>query len=109
MTQDQQLRAILERELPASLDLLRQMVEVNSFSTNKAGVNRLGRLTAEAFAPLGFVSEFVSSVNDAYGEHLILTKVGTSGQTVGLVTHLDTVFSEEEEQRNQFFWRREGD
>ncbi|HUR44844.1 MAG TPA: M20/M25/M40 family metallo-hydrolase [Candidatus Saccharimonadales bacterium] len=104
----QQLESILKRDLPLGLELLRRMVEINSFSTNREGVNRLGALTAEAFALFGFQSKFVASTNTSYGDHLVLTKKGTSTKTVGLITHLDTVFPPEEEQRNQFFWRPEG-
>ena len=54
-----QLRGYLEEQLPAALDLLREMVGINSFTGNREGVNRLGRLTAERFRPLGFQAEFV--------------------------------------------------
>jgi glutamate carboxypeptidase len=104
----QQLESLLKRELPLGLELLRRMVEINSFSTNKEGVNRLGAFTADAFAPLGFEASYFPSATAAYGDHLVLTKKGTGAKTVALITHLDTVFPPEEEQRNQFFWRPEG-
>ena len=104
----QHLEKLLQRDLALGLELLRRMVEINSFSTNKGGVNRLGALTADAFAPFGFRSSFVPSATPAYGDHLVLTKKGTGPKTVALITHLDTVFPPEEEQRNQFFWRPEG-
>lgn len=44
----------LDQQLSAGLDLLRQMVEINSFTGDRDGVNRLGRFTAKCFAPLGF-------------------------------------------------------
>ena len=47
--------------MPAALEMLRQMVGINSFTANRQGVDRLGRLTAECFAPLGFTAEFVPS------------------------------------------------
>jgi len=89
--------------------MLRQMVEINSFTTNIAGVNRLGRFTAECFAPLGFSAEFVQSTNPLWGDHLVLTRPGTSRQCLALISHLDTVFPPEEEERNQFRWQPEGD
>ena len=54
------LRIFLDENLPATLEMLRRMVEINSFTANKEGVNRLGRLTAEFFRPLGFSAEFVA-------------------------------------------------
>lgn len=85
------------------------MVGINSFTANREGVNRLGRFTAECFAPLGFTAEFVPSVNPAYGDHLVLTRPGPGRQNIAMVSHLDTVFPPEEEVRNQFRWQPEGD
>lgn len=103
------LRARCEALLPEALDLLRSMVEINSFTGNAAGVNRVGDLTAAAFAPLGFTAERVPSFNRAWGDHLVLTRPGTGPHSVAMVSHLDTVFPPEEEERNDFHWRREGD
>lgn len=99
----------LQSQLPEALDLLRQMVQINSWTDNAAGVNRLGRLTAECFAPLGFTAQFVPAANPAWGDHLILTRPGNGPHGVLMVSHLDTVFPPEEEQRNNFHWQPEGD
>jgi glutamate carboxypeptidase len=99
----------LRTQMPAAQDLLRQMVQMNSYTLNRAGVNQLGRFTAEAFAPLGFTAEFVPSINPAYGDHLVLTRPGTSGRALTMISHLDTVFPPEEEERNHFHWQPEGD
>lgn len=103
------LTDFLEQQKPAALELLRRMVGINSYTANREGVNRLGRFTAEAFAPLGFDAEFVPSINPAYGDHLVLTRRGRSARSLSLVSHLDTVFPPEEEARNGFHWRPEGD
>lgn len=103
------LKSQLESELPAALELLRQMVGINSFTQNPEGVNRLARFTAESFAPLGFTTEYVNSTNPKYGQHLVLTRKGSGNQSIAMVSHLDTVFPEEEEQRNNFHWSVEGD
>jgi glutamate carboxypeptidase len=101
--------AFLTEQMPAALEMLRRMVEINSFTANRDGVNKLGRFTAECFAPLGFTSEFVPSANPAYGDHLVLARPGRSARSVAMVSHLDTVFPPEEEVRNDFHWQREGD
>ena len=102
------LMDFLNGQMPVALDLLRQMVGINSFTGNPEGVNRLGRLTAECFAPLGFKAESVPSTNPAWGEHLVLTRRGRSQRSLAMVSHLDTVFPPEEEARNNFRWQREG-
>ncbi len=94
--------------LPAYLKLLRQMVEINSFTLNVEGIKALGDFTATAFADLGFGAERVQSVNPDFGQHLILTKPGRSGWSIGLISHLDTVFPRAEELRHDFAWREEG-
>ncbi len=103
------LSAFCQDQLPATLEMLRQMVAINSFTENAEGVNRLGELTALHFAPLGFVSAFHPAALPAYGRHLVLKRPPLQGApTVALISHLDTVFPEDEECRNGFAWRPEG-
>jgi len=109
MAHDASLTDFLNGQLPAALELLRRMVGINSFTGNRDGVNRLGRFTAECFAPLGFTAEFVPSLNANYGNHLVLTRRGRSARSIAMVSHLDTVFPPEEEARNNFHWQPEGD
>lgn len=103
------LKQFLEDQMPAALGILRRMVEINSFTGNRAGVNQLGRFTAQCFAPLGFSAEYVPSANPAWGDHLVLTRRGCSNKSLALISHLDTVFPPEEEERNNFRWQLEGD
>jgi len=109
MPDNASLTAFLETQMPSGLEMLRQMVGINSYTSNREGVNRLGRFTAECFAPLGFTAEFVPSTNAEYGDHLVLTRRGRSAKTLALISHLDTVFPPEEEARNDFHWQIEGD
>ena len=90
--------------------MLRAMVAINSFTENAAGVNRLGEFTAECFAPLGFAPTFVQAATAGYGRHLVLRRPRIEGApAITLISHLDTVYPAEEEVRNHFVWRREGD
>ena len=104
------LQDFWQHHLTFYLDLLHQMVALNSFTLNASGVNAVGKLTADLFAPLGFEAEFVPSADFRYGRHLILTRAGQpSGPTVGLISHLDTVFPSAEEQSNDFHFHIAGD
>jgi glutamate carboxypeptidase len=105
----QSIYEFLNLQLPAALEILRQMVGINSYTANREGVNKLARFTAECFAPLGFTPEFMPSTNPEFGDHLVLTRKGRSDCNVALIAHLDTVFPPEEEARNHFHWLREGD
>ena len=109
MVNPQDIQTHLEGQLPKNLDFLKSMVEINSFTGNPKGVNKLGQLTAKAFAPLGFEAEYVQARNPEYGKHLVMTKPGKSDLRIGLISHLDTVFPPEEEIENDFHWREEGD
>jgi glutamate carboxypeptidase len=99
----------LESGLPFYLDLLRQMVGINSFTANGLGVNALGDLTADVFAELGFSAEKVQCAAPLYGKHLVLTRPGQSDYKIGLISHLDTVFPPDEEREQNFVWRPAGD
>lgn len=102
------LQNYLTPKLPQYLDLLKTMVDINSFTDNPPGVDAVGEITAQAFVPLGFTAETIQAENPNFGKHLVLTRTGTSGKKIGLVGHLDTVFSAEEENAHDFHWRREG-
>ena len=54
------------------LQLLQQMVNINSFTANWQGVNQLGEVTAAEFMDLGFEVEVVQAENPLYGRHLVL-------------------------------------
>jgi len=104
------LNAFLEKHKAVALDELRKMVEINSYTANPEGVNRLAQVTAGLFAPLGFVAESVPAANPEYGDHLVLTRRPEgSTRNVAFISHLDTVFPPEEERRNNFKWQVEGD
>ena len=109
-----ELFSYLEDRLPFHLDLLQQMVSINSFTSNPDGVNAVGDLTAVTFAALGFTAERIQAENPLYGKHMVLTRRARGARnrnhppTIGLTSHLDTVYSTADERENDFHWRVEG-
>ncbi len=103
------VRAYLEARMLYYLDILQQMVAINSFTANAQGVNTLAELTADVFATLGFEAELIPSENPRFGNHLVLTRRGRGARKIGFVSHLDTVFPPHEEAANDFRWRPEGE
>jgi len=96
-------------DLPEMLDFLKCMVSVNSFTANTEGVNAVADLVTSQFAPLGFVGTRVPTTNQGFGDHLFLSTKRRAGlPTIALISHLDTVYSAEEELLNDFAWRVEG-
>jgi glutamate carboxypeptidase len=70
---------------------IRQLVEVESPTDNKAGVDRLGSLLAGRFEGLGGHAKFHRTQN--FGDHLQVDFPGKSGgKPVMLLGHLDTVY-----------------
>ena len=106
---DAPLSNFLDERLASSIELLRQMVAINSFTANKDGVEQLGKFTAEVFSKLGFSADYTPSTRPDFARHLVLTRKGRTNKTIGLISHLDTVYPVEEEKRNNFNWRVEGD
>jgi glutamate carboxypeptidase len=108
------IQNFLEDRLFEYLDILQQMVAINSFTANAQGVNELGKLTAEVFARRGFQAEFVPSKQPGYGQHLFLYRKPASNSpeqpapTLALISHLDTVYAPEEQEKHDFYWRIEG-
>ena len=107
MTDDfaQRLQSYLPTRLDEALLWLQRMVDVNSFTANAAGVDRVGEITAECFAELGFTAEAPASEHASFGHHLFLSRPRPGAPRVVLVTHLDTVVPAEEEQRHAFHWQ----
>src|SRR4051812_8438898 len=103
------LTRFAEAHLAETLEFLREMVGINSFTQNPAGIDRLAACVAAHFAPLGFRATHVKAADPRHGSHLVLERLAAVGApTIALVSHLDTVFTEEEERRNEFHWRVEG-
>ena len=100
----QRLLNYLPTRLDEALGWLEGMVGINSFTANAGGVNAVGWMTAECFADLGFNAKTVPSEHPEYGCHLFLRRPKPGAPRVVLVTHLDTVFPPEEEERNDFHW-----
>ena len=90
--QQHKYSSFFERNLEGYLEILRQMVAINSFTYNPDGVNRLGRLTGEYFSSLDFKPTFFQSENRAFGKHLVLksTQIDKEKPFIGLISHLDT-------------------
>ena len=105
MTFEPFLRSIEEESIAS----LRRLVEVNSFTRNRAGVLHTGDLCAEMFEPLGFEARRVPSETPDCGDHVFCVKKGSGDASICMVSHLDTVFPPEVEERDGFAWREEGD
>ena len=88
-----QPQPILEDELPAYLEDLATLVNVDCGSYTKAGVDQVGRWTARFLERLGAAVEI--RPDPALGDTIVATFDGRAGgPRVLLIGHLDTVFPE---------------
>ncbi len=79
--------------MPKTMDLLKEVVNINSGTLNHAGVKAVGEVFKREFDAMGFQTEWVSlpdSLNRA--GHFVATRRGTQGKKLFLIGHLDTVF-----------------
>lgn len=87
----QQIRSYLESQLPEMLSLLEDLVNRNTSSDFKEGIDQAGNLMAEAYRKLGFEIEILQ--HHDCGNGVIARKKG-NGKNILLICHLDSVFPE---------------
>jgi glutamate carboxypeptidase len=82
----------VDSEAASAVDLLARMVDINSGTFNRMGVQEVGRILETEFRALGFRTRWVSM--DAIGRapHLVAERDGRRGKRVLLIGHMDTVF-----------------
>lgn len=91
-----------EQTLPAYLEDLQAIVNIDSGTYTPAGVNQVGAYLAERFQEWGFTPHFERQ--QEYGNHLLATRQGQSsnGPRLLCIGHIDTVFAAGEAARRPF-------
>lgn len=88
----------LRQEWPGAQKFLECLVQENSHTLNRPGIEANVRLITHEFARLGFQARRVPSEHQQFAPHLVLDN-HASGPTILMVSHLDTVFTSEEQQK----------
>ncbi len=88
------------------LEDLKAIVNIDSGTFTKAGIDRVGAYLQERFTDFGFSTSFDRQTQ--YGDHLVATHTGSNpkGPRLLLIGHIDTVFSEGEVARRPFAIKR---
>jgi glutamate carboxypeptidase len=91
-----------EQLMQEYLDDLKAIVNIDSGTYSRSGVDRVGAYLQERFQSFGFSTHF--DRQERFGDHLIATHTGNSpvGPRILLIGHIDTVFPEGEAQRRPF-------
>lgn len=91
-----------ERVMDAYLADLKAIVNIDSGTFTKRGIDRVGAYLRERFEAFGFSTHIEKQ--EQYGNHLIATHKGNAanGARIFLIGHMDTVFNEGEAEQRPF-------
>jgi len=88
---EQKMAASVDAHKKEALDLLRDVVNINSGSMNFDGVRKVGQIFRAKLDALGFQTRWVDGASFGRAGHLVAEHKG-KGKTLLLIGHLDTVF-----------------
>ena len=84
---------LVDEQMPQTLQLLEQLVNINSGTLNIQGVKQTGEILRKEFDKIGFTTEWVSLPDSLKrAGHLVAHTKGSKGKKLFLIGHLDTVF-----------------
>lgn len=86
------MKNYLKSQEEEMLFLLEKLVNIDSGSVNKVGIDQVGAVLKNEYEQLGFEIETVPQV--IQGNHLIIRHKNTVNPTILTVSHMDTVFKE---------------
>src|SRR5678816_2131246 len=95
-----QLLSYLQRELPGGLQMLEQLVNMESPSTDKMLVDRFARFVGSQFEAIGGAVDYIPVKR--FGDHLRVKFPGKTSEKILLLGHTDTVFPVGEVARRPF-------
>lgn len=89
---DEKLRAAAEQAQPAVIDTLRDMVMIESGSSDVAGLAKMADFTEARLKALGAKTERRKTTRGAGADMVIGTFEGTGSKKLMLIAHMDTVY-----------------
>ncbi|MGB4770983.1 MAG: M20/M25/M40 family metallo-hydrolase [Chitinophagaceae bacterium] len=91
--EEKAILARIDAQMPETMKLLEDLVNINSGTLNVAGVRKVGEIMGKAFQQAGFQTIWVSLPDSLRrAGHLVATRKGRKGKKLFLIGHLDTVF-----------------
>jgi glutamate carboxypeptidase len=86
----------IDKNYQETVQLLEEVVNINSGSLNLAGVREVGRVFEREFQKIGFQTEWVDVPAEVKrAGHFVATRKGSKGKKLFLIGHLDTVFEKD--------------
>jgi len=91
--EEKAILAKIDEQMPQTMQLLEDIVNINSGTLNVQGVREVGRILSDAFTKAGFSTTWVSLPDSLRrAGHLVASRNGSKGKKIFLIGHLDTVF-----------------
>lgn len=80
----------LKKKLEPMLNLIEKLVNIDSGSTNKVGVDKIGKILIEEYKQIGFTIEVKE--NKDFGNNILIKHKEAMKPEILLIAHMDTVF-----------------
>ena len=93
-TMNPDFKSYLEQHRQEIMDFLKNLVEINSFSGNPSGVNRVGKMLADFLNPMR-VEQTVHERKEIGSHYRFTSPSAQGGAKLLFLVHLDTVFPED--------------
>ncbi|MBD0298675.1 MAG: M20/M25/M40 family metallo-hydrolase, partial [Flavisolibacter sp.] len=91
--EEKKIISYINQNLPQTLQLLEEIVNINSGTHNTEGVRQVGNRLRTEFDKIGFTTEWVELPDSLQrAGHLVASIKGAKGKKLFLIGHLDTVF-----------------
>jgi glutamate carboxypeptidase len=91
--EENQISQYILQQKEEQLFMLEKLVNINSGTTNVAGVNHVGEILRSQLNQLGFKTRWVQEPTNMHrAPTLVAERYGTTGKRLLLIGHLDTVF-----------------
>lgn len=91
--EEQKIIARIDQQMPETMKLLEDIVNINSGTLNIPGVRAVGEKLRAEYTRAGFQAEWVALPDSLKrAGHLVATRTGKKGKKLFLIGHLDTVF-----------------
>ena len=91
--EEKRIVAEINKQMPQTIQLLEELVNINSGTHNIAGVKKVGGMLRKEFDSIGFTTEWITLPDSIHrAGHLVAHTQGNRGKKLFLIGHLDTVF-----------------
>ncbi len=90
--EEQKIISTIDDNKATSIDLLKEIVNINSGTMNFDGVNKVGQRLVKEFEALGMDAKMIGGESFGRAGHLVATNNSKKGPKLLLIGHLDTVF-----------------